>query len=57
MPCNKKPSKEKEKDVMIDPKHLVAKVVNETVKWIAVGLLISAIVGGVAGFLISLYFR
>ena len=42
---------------MLDPKHLVAQVVNETVKWAAIGLGIALAVGIGVGVLLSLYFR
>lgn len=49
--------KEKHKVYMFDRKHLVTKMVNETVKWAAIGLLTSASLGVIMGFLLSLYFR
>ena len=42
---------------MLDPKELIAFAVSQTVKWVAVLLLIAATVGGIVGFLISRFFR
>ena len=42
---------------MLDPKYLVAQVVNETVKWVAIGLGIALSIGIMTGVLLSLYFR
>jgi hypothetical protein len=56
IPC-KKASPKKEEEVMLDPKHLIAQVVNETVKWAAIGFVIVLSIGIITGVLLSLYFR
>lgn len=52
-----KEKQKKEATPMIDPKHLIAQVVNETVKWAMITLAVSVSVGALVGFLLSLYFR
>lgn len=41
---------------MLDPKDLIAHVVNETVKWVAIGLAIAIGSGILIGFFISRHF-
>jgi high-affinity Fe2+/Pb2+ permease len=42
---------------MIDPKEGLAYVVNQTIKWVALGMLIALVIGGMAGFLISWWLK